>query len=204
MPPIRILIADDHLVVRRGIRALLSTESDMEVVGETSNGLETVRLAQSLDPDVILMDIMMPQMNGIEATRQIAVIQPHVRILVLTSFAADDKVLPAIKAGAHGCLLKDSSPADLVQAIRQVHHGEVFLPPVIAFQIVQELSATVPRQGLHLTLTEYELDVLLLVVQGLRVQDIAALLHIEAQVVHIHMRHALDKFHQAHRHQATV
>lgn len=203
MPPIRVLIADDHVVVRRGIRALLSTEPDTEVIGETSNGLETVALAQSLNPDVILMDLIMPQMNGVEATRQIAGMQLHMHILVLTSFAADDQVLPAIKAGAHGCLLKDSSPADLVQAIRQVHQGEVFLPPVIAFQIIQELSAAVPRHEPHLTLTERELDVLLLVVQGLSVQDIADLLHMDAHTVRIHVRHALDTFHRMNRHQGT-
>ncbi len=175
----------------------------MEVIGETSNGLETVALAESLDPDVILMDVIMPQMNGVEATRQIAVQQPHIRILVLTSFAADDQVLPAIKAGAHGCLLKDSSPADLVQAIRRVQQGEVFLPPFITLQIIQELSAVVSQNGSHLTLTEHELNVLLLVVQGLNVQDIVTLLPMDAQTVRVHMRHALEKFHHTHRCQVT-
>lgn len=203
MSPIRVLIADDHVVVRRGIWALLSTESDIEVIGETSSGLETVTLTQLLEPDVILMDIMMPQMNGVDATRQIAGTHPQVRILVLTSFAADDKVLPAIQSGAHGCLLKDSSPADLVQAIRQVHQGEVVLPPIIAFQIVQKLSAAASQNEPHLTLTECEQDVLLLMVQGLRVQDIAPLLHMDAQTVRVHMRHALHKFHHLNRRQGT-
>lgn len=131
--PIRVLIADDHTIVRKGIRALLFTEPGMEVVGEASNGLETVHQAAVLVPDVILMDLVMPKMNGIEATRQITERQPGTRILVLTSFAADDKVFPAIKAGALGYLLKDSEPEELIQAIRQVYHANRrCIPPLRA------------------------------------------------------------------------
>ncbi len=137
---IRVLIADDHAILRKGIRALLSTEPDMQVVGESSDGLQTVAQARALRPDVILMDLVMPNMDGIEATRRITAEQPGVRILVLTSFAADDKVFPAIKAGALGYILKDSGPAELVQAIHQVRQGQPSLEPAIALKMLHELS----------------------------------------------------------------
>src|SRR5689334_3922798 len=121
---IRVLIADDHGVVRKGIRAFLATKPEVEVIGEAADGGEAVRMAAALRPDVILMDLVMPEVDGIEAVRQIRADQPDARILVLTSFATDDKVFPAIKAGALGYLLKDSSPGDLLEAIRQVHRGE--------------------------------------------------------------------------------
>jgi NarL family two-component system response regulator LiaR len=137
---IRVLVVDDHAVVRQGIRALLATETDIEVVGEAENGREAVAEAEGLQPDVILMDLVMPEMDGIEAIGRITARQLEARILVLTSFAADDKVFPAIKAGALGYLLKDSSPEDLVAAIHQVHQGESSLHPTIARKLLQELS----------------------------------------------------------------
>src|SRR6266542_709566 len=129
---IRVLIADDHAIVRKGIRALLAEVHDVEVVGEAGDGREAVAQTAALRPDVVLMDLMMPLLDGIEATRQIKSQQPDSRILVLTSFATDDKVFPAIKAGALGYLLKDSSPEELVQAIRQIYRGESSLHPTIA------------------------------------------------------------------------
>jgi len=129
---IRVMIVDDHAIVRKGIRALLSTERDLQVIGEASDGAEAVTQAHALRPDVILMDLVMPKLDGIEATRQIAANQPGTRILVLTSFAADDEVFPAIKAGALGYLLKDTGPEELVRAIHQVHRGEPTLEPSIA------------------------------------------------------------------------
>ncbi len=116
--PIRALLADDHTIVRSGVRALLSTEPDIEVVGEVGNGAEAVAQAETLRPDVVLMDLVMPGLSGIEATRQITASLPGTRVLVLTSFAADENVFPAIKAGALGYLLKDSGPDELVRAIR--------------------------------------------------------------------------------------
>jgi len=139
-PSIRVLIADDHAIVRKGIRALLSTETDIQVIGEAGDGAEAIAQAQALNPDVILMDLVMPKLDGIEATRQITAHQPRARILVLTSFAADDKVFPAIKAGALGYLLKDSGPEELVQAIHQVYRGEPSLEPSIARKVLTELS----------------------------------------------------------------
>ncbi|HTP59492.1 MAG TPA: response regulator transcription factor, partial [Spirochaetia bacterium] len=157
---IRLLITDDHSIVRKGIKALLATEKDMEVIGEAENGAEAVAKAAALKPDVVLMDLVMPEMDGIEATRRITSEQPGTRILVLTSFAADDKVFPAVKAGALGYLLKDSTPDQLLEAIRQVYRGEPSLEPSIARKVLQELSH--PAQGKQTTepLTERELDVL--------------------------------------------
>ena len=131
---IRVMIADDHAIVRKGIRALLSEAEGFEIVAEVGDGQEAVRRAEETRPDVILMDLLMPVMDGIEATRQITGRHPEARVLVLTSFAADSKVFPAIKAGAAGYLLKDSSPDELVRAIRQVHRGEPSLHPAIARQ----------------------------------------------------------------------
>ena len=138
--PIRVLIADDHAIVRKGISALLATEGDVIVVGEAEDGHRAIAQAHTLQPDVILMDLVMPELDGIEAIRQIAADGLRSRILVLTSFAADSKVFPAIKAGAQGYLLKDSGPDELVRAIRQVHRGEPSLHPTIARKLLQELA----------------------------------------------------------------
>ena len=133
---IRVLVADDHAIVRKGICALLATEPGIDIVGEAQDGQEAIRETQRLRPDVILMDLVMPGMDGLEAIRHIAVHQPEVRILVLTSFAGDDKVFPAIRAGALGYLLKDSDPEELVQAIHQVYHGQSWLHPTIARKLL--------------------------------------------------------------------
>jgi NarL family two-component system response regulator LiaR len=122
--PIRVLITDDHAIVRKGLTVLLSTERDIKVVGEAKDGMEAVEKAGSLKPDVVLMDLVMPRMDGIEATRRITEAHSKVKILVLTSFAADDKVFPAVKAGALGYLLKDTGPEELLEAIHRVHRGE--------------------------------------------------------------------------------
>ncbi len=201
---IRVLIADDHAILRKGIRALLGTEPDMEVVGETADGLETVALAAALRPDVILMDLVMPKMDGIEATRQITSEQPGVRILVLTSFAADDKVFPAIKAGALGYILKDSGPAELVQAIHLVHRGEPSLEPTIALKILQELSHPPQRPPTPDPLTEREMEVLRLLAQGKSNREIAEQLVITDLTVRTHVSNILGKLHLASRTQAAL
>ncbi len=201
---IRVLIADDHTIVRKGLKVLLATEPDMEVVGEADNGAEAVSLAGSLKPDVILMDLVMPQMDGIEATRTITAGPDSPRVLVLTSFAADDKVFPAVKAGALGYLLKDSSPEQLLEAIRRVHRGEPSLEPSIARKVLQELSA--PGQGRPTTdpLTERELDVLRLVAQGLANKEIASALFIAEWTVRSHVSSILSKLQLASRTQAAL
>jgi len=202
--PIRVLITDDHSIVRKGIRALLATESDIEVVGEAGDGAEAAAQAQALRPDVILMDLMMPKMDGIEATRQILAQQPGMRILVLTSFAADDKVFPAIKAGALGYLLKDTGPEELVRAIHQVHRGEPTLEPSIARKVLGELSHP-PQEPLTADpLTERELEVLRLVAQGKSNKEIAEQLVIADMTVRAHVSNILSKLHLASRTQAAL
>lgn len=202
--PIRVLIADDHTIVRKGISALLATEPDIQVVGEAKDGVEALALAQSLNPDVVLMDLVMPRLDGIEATRQIALKQPGARILVLTSFAADDKVFPAIKAGALGYLLKDSDPEMLVEAIRRVYNGESSLEPSIARKVLMELAQP-PRTGLTPEpLTARELDVLRFVAQGKNNKEIAGALFITDTTVRTHVSNILGKLHLASRTQAAL
>jgi NarL family two-component system response regulator LiaR len=201
---IRLLITDDHSIVRKGIKALLATEKDMEVIGEAENGAEAVAQAAALKPDVILMDLVMPEMDGIEATRRITAEQPGTRILVLTSFAADDKVFPAVKAGALGYLLKDSTPDQLLESIRQVYRGEPSLEPSIARKVLQELSR--PGQGKQTTepLTERELDVLRLIAQGMSNREIAAKIFVAEWTVRSHVSNILGKLHLASRTQAAL
>jgi NarL family two-component system response regulator LiaR len=203
-PPIRILIVDDHEILRKGIRALLSTKRDIQVVGEAGDGAEAVKQAQILHPDVILMDLMMPKMNGVEATREITAGQKETRVLVLTSFAADEQIFPAIKAGALGFLLKDSSPQELLQAIRQVYRGEPSLNPAVARKVLAELSAPPPKTKTPDPLTARELEILCLVAQGKSNKEIAGQLVIAEETVHTHVSNILNKLHLASRTQAAL
>jgi len=201
---IRVLIVDDHTIVRKGIRALLAEIADLEVVGEAADGQEAIVQADRLRPDVILMDLAMPRMDGIEATRQIKLRQPESRVLVMTSFATDEKVLPAIKSGALGYLLKESGPADLIQAIHQIHRGESSLHPVIARKVLQEIAHPPDRPPTADPLTEREVDVLRLVAQGLSNQDIGDKLHIGAPTVRTHVSNIMSKLYLANRVQAAL
>jgi NarL family two-component system response regulator LiaR len=173
-------------------------------VGEAENGREAVTEAEKLRPDVILMDLVMPEMDGIEAIRRITARQPEARILVLTSFAADDKVFPAIKAGALGYLLKDSGPEELVQAIHQVYRGESSLHPTIARKLLQELSHPSERRPTTEPLTEREVEVLRLVARGQSNQEIADQLVISEATVRTHVSNILGKLHLASRTQAAL
>lgn len=201
---IRVLIADDHSIVRRGIRALLSETVGFEIVGEAEDGEQAVLRAKETNPDVILMDLLMPGMDGIEATRQITRQQPEARILVLTSFAADNKVFPAIKAGAQGYLLKDSAPEDLVRAIRQVHRGESALHPTIARKLLLEVARPPDLQPSPEALTQREMSVLQLIAQGLSNQAIGESLSITEPTVRTHVSRILAKLHLASRTQAAL
>jgi NarL family two-component system response regulator LiaR len=205
MPPkIRVLITDDHAIVRKGITALLATEPDIEVVGEASDGADAVAKAQALRPDIVLMDLVMPRMDGIEATRQITGQSKNTRVLVLTSFAADDKVFPAIKAGALGYLLKDSGPFDLLNGIRQVHRGQPTLEPSIASKVLFELAHPAKDALTTDPLTARELDVLRLVAQGRSNKEIAEKLVITELTVSTHVSNILSKLHLASRTQAAL
>lgn len=202
--PIRILIAEDHAIVRKGVRSLLSLEPDMQVVGEAANGRQAVEQVGLLEPDVILMDLVMPEMDGIQAIQQIKEKDPKAKVLVLTSFATDDKVFPAIKAGALGYLLKDSDPAELVTAIRQVNAGECPLSPLIARKVLQEMSLVDRRPPASQALSEREVEVLRLVAQGKSNKQIADELILSLGTVRAHLSNILSKLHLASRTQATL
>ena len=202
--PIRVLIVDDQTIVRKGICALLAQVVTIEVVGEASNGREAVAQAQALDPDVTLMDLAMPVMDGIEAIRQITARQAGARILVLTSFTGDDKVFPAIKAGALGYLLKDSTPTDLIWAIEQVNRGEPSLHPSIAAQVLQELRRPTEKTPPANALTPREVEVLSLVAQGLTNREISAQLTTTEATIKSHVSTILSKLHVSNRVQATL
>ncbi len=201
---IRIFIADDHSVVRMGIRALLATEPGMKLIGEAENGLEAIEQVRTLEPDVILMDLMMPQMGGIEAIGKITDENPEARILALTSFAEDEKVFPAIKAGALGYLLKDTSPQKLLQAIRDVYNGVSSLDPAIAFKLIREMNRPTDLPDTEAPLTEREVEVLKRVAEGLTNQEIADGLHITERTVRNHVGNILAKLHLANRTQAAL
>jgi two-component system, NarL family, response regulator LiaR len=202
--PIRVLVTDDHAIVRKGICALLATERGIEVVGEAQDGHEALAQAQRLNPDVILMDLVMPGLDGLDATRSILSAQPHIRILVLTSFAGDDKIFPAIKAGALGYLLKDSGPEELVQAIQQVHRGESSLDPVIARRVLQEFSQPLKRLSGMAGLTDREMEVLRLLARGRANREISLELDITEATVRTHVSSILSKLKLSSRTQAAL
>jgi NarL family two-component system response regulator LiaR len=202
--PIRVMIVDDHLLVRDGLKLLLSTFDDLAVVTLAEDGGQAVDLCQQVQPDVVLMDIVMPGMDGLEATRRITASAPQTRVLVLTSFAGDDQVFPAIRAGALGYLLKDSRPDELVAAIRQVHNGESWLDPLVARRLLQELAPRAGQDPEDESLTPREIEVLQLVAQGHTNRQIAEELSISEATVRTHMSKILGKLHLGSRTQAAL
>ena len=201
---IRILIVDDHAIVREGQRALIDTEPGMEVVGEATDGFEAVEMADTLQPDVILLDLHMPGKDGIEAIGEIKAENPMARILVLTSFTEDEKIYAAIKAGAMGYLLKDFSPQEILSAIRKVHQGETSMHPSIANRLMRELQRVSNLAPSEDPLTTREVEILKLVAQGLSNQEIAEKLVISERTVRTHVTNILGKLHLANRTQAAL
>ena len=203
METISVLIVDDHPVVRRGLRTFLELHEDVRVVAEASNGIDGVSLAEELEPDVVLMDLVLPDLDGIEATRRIRSVSPSTSVIVLTSFADDDKVFPAIKAGAVAYLLKDAEPQQLVEAIRLASRGEPLLHPKIAARLMQEVAGGGERDAVE-DLTARELQVLRLLAQGLTNKLIAEELVVSEKTVKTHVSNILAKLHLSHRTQAAL
>jgi len=202
---IRILVVDDHPIVLKGTQALLSEVDDLEVIGTASNGIAATKLSARLKPDVILMDIIMPEMDGIEAIRHIIAENPDAKILVLTSFITDERVFPAIKAGALGYILKDSNLDELVNAIRQVYNNEPCLHPIVARRMLQDfLNKSEVKISAENTLTEREVIVLKQLAQGKGNQEIAEKLVIAEVTVRTHISRILQKLHLENRVQASL
>lgn len=201
--PIRVLIADDHAVVRYGLRALLTSEPSLEVIGEAADGVSAVAQAHALQPDVLLLDLLMPGKEGVQVIEELTRTAPGVRILVLTSFVDDEHLFPALRAGAYGYLLKESAPAELIQGIRDVAAGKSPLDPVIARRVLQELAQPSAPPAAE-ALTDRETDVLGLVAQGLSNKAIAAELHLSERTVRSHVSNILAKLHLSSRTEAAL
>lgn len=202
MEPIRVLLVDDHQLFRRGVASLLSGREDIEVVGEANNGAEAVERARELMPDVILMDIKMPRLDGIAATKQLKTEIPYVRIMMLTVSETDEDLFEAIKAGASGYLLKNVDPDYLIASVQQVQRGEVPIAPTMAAKILRELTA--PADTTVQALTGRERQVLELLAGGLANKEIAFQLKISENTVKNHLRNILEKLHLQNRVQAAL
>ena len=199
---IRVLLVDDHVVVRRGLSALLATYDEIEVIGEAASGAEGAELAKRLLPDVVLMDLVMPEMDGIEATRRVKAVSPTTHVIVLTSYSEDERIFPAIKAGALSYLLKDVGPDELVRAIRAARRGEATLHPTVAARLMQELSGA--RVSPLDELTEREREVLACIARGMSNAEIADHLIIGERTVKTHVSNILSKLHLQDRTQAAL
>jgi NarL family two-component system response regulator LiaR len=207
MDKIRVLIVDDHDVVRQGLRTYLEMQDDIEVVGEASNGAQALALLSDRRPEVVLMDLVMPTMDGIEATRRILAAQPEARVIVLSSFAEDDRVFAALEAGAISYLLKDVKPAELAQAIRAAHRGDPQMHPEVMKKIVRRaVGAQKPgsQDAALASLTERELEVLRLLAQGMSNRELAQALTISEKTVKSHVGSILAKLGVADRTQAAL
>lgn len=196
--PIRVLVADDHPVVREGFSAIVDVEDDIEVVGQAADGLEAVHLARALGPDVILMDLVMPNLDGVAAIEQIRAELPHTHVLILTTYADDEHIMAGIRAGARGYLLKDALPDELVQGIRVVAGGGSLLQPTVAAKVLDRLSALMEGKGQPEPppaplLTDREQQILTLLAGGARNRDIAEGLFISERTVKAHIANLMDK-----------
>lgn len=204
MTPISILIVDDHEVVRNGIRAYLETLPKFNVVGEAASGEEAIKMAGELIPDVVLMDLVMPGMDGIETTREVKKISPRTQIVVLTSYHEDEQIFPALKAGAISYVLKDMKMDKLAEAIQSAIHGEVTLHPLVATRVLRNLRGESSDESFYAELTDRELEVLKFIANGLSNSQIAEQLVISTNTVKGHVSNILSKLHLADRTQVAV
>jgi DNA-binding NarL/FixJ family response regulator len=203
---IRVMIADDHPLFRDGLRAMFESESDIEMVGEAATGTEAVELARRLQPDVALMDVQMPDLDGIEATRRVIAASPKTRVLVVTMFEDDNTVLAAMRAGARGYVVKGVRSADAIRAIRAVAGGEAIFSPAVAGRLVSLLAGSSPaaRSAVFPELTERERQTLELIAQGHKNAVIAERLHLSPKTVRNYVTSIFDKLQLADRSQAIV
>jgi NarL family two-component system response regulator LiaR len=201
---IRVLIADDHAVVRQGLRTFLELQEDIEVVGDVADGSAAVEAALARSPDVVLMDLLMPGIGGVEAIRLIREQRPQARVLVLTSFQEDEQIFPAVRAGAAGYLLKDVEPQELVRAIRAAHEGEALLHPAVAARLMEEFASEHGRIAAESSLTDREQEVLELIGRGLPNKLIARELGIAEKTVKTHVSAVLAKLGVTDRTQAAL
>jgi len=203
---IKVLIVDDHQVVRQGLRTFLELQDDVLVVGEAGDGQTAIEMVQRLNPNVVLMDLVMPRLDGISATRQVKSLTPNVKVIALTSFTEDDKVFPAIQAGASSYLLKDVSPDNLIEAIRAAHRGEARLHPDIARKLMEQVARqTASSHDYQVNdLTEREHDVVRLIAQGRSNQEIAQALVISEKTVKTHVSNILSKLQLEDRTQLAI
>ncbi|AWD67344.1 response regulator transcription factor [Priestia megaterium] len=202
---IKILIADDHHVVRKGLVFFLQTQPDLEVVGEASNGEEAIKLATSLEPHIVLMDLSMPVLDGIEATKELKKQAPHIQVMILTSFSDQDHVIPALEAGASGYQLKESDPDELVTAIRKLMNGENQLHPKVTTHLLTRLTKSREKKVNFIDhLTKREKDVLKEIAKGKSNKEIGAALHITEKTVKTHVSNILSKLGVQDRTQAAL
>jgi NarL family two-component system response regulator LiaR len=203
--PITVMLVDDHTIVRQGVRAYFDTLPDLRVVAEATTGAEAVQMAGEQAPDVVLMDLVMPNVDGVEATRRVKQASPRSQVIVLTSYHQDEHIFPAIRAGALSYLLKDIAPAQLAEAVRKAARGEAVLHPQVAARVVQELQgATKDVVNPFTGLSERELEVLKLIADGASNEEIAERLVISAKTVKSHVSNILSKLHVVDRTQAAV
>jgi NarL family two-component system response regulator LiaR len=201
---IRVLIVDDHTVVRDGLQALLSVEPGMQVVGSAADGIEAVHLARELNPDVILLDLVMPRMDGVQAIIEIKRNDPTARILVLTSFAENHQVFSAIKSGAMGYIMKDTSADELIHAIRDTHHNKPVLQPEIARRLMRDIQNPEPQTNTENALTDREMEIIRQVALGKTNQEIADELVVSERTVRTHITNILAKLRLSNRTQLAL
>ncbi len=204
MSKIRVLLAEDHAIMREGTREFIQREPDMEVVGEAGDGEEAVRLADQLKPDVIVMDIRMPKLNGIEATKQIKQQHPSIAILILTAFDTDQYIFALLEAGAAGYLLKGVRAHELIDAIRAVYAGESVLHPVVASRVIRRVVTPSPEMKSVEPLSEREMEILKLAAKGISNKDIAERVFLSPRTVQVHLGNIFNKLGVASRTEAVL